>query len=624
MKPAPAASARLMAAILFALAAAIPSGCGLFAASPEAAPPQAWADAATVVLIDMPNIQRTRARWPQTAAAEAWQDPATDYWRSTQLAANLDEALEKVGVGDLGALADLAEKRATVAISGRTGEGVFALTRIAVVARVDFGSRAAEARAIVREQWPSRSTRKVAIARHNIEITVHGSCRGGFTPCSAWTGPVCWIASSEQALEEAVKRASGQTKGLSPSLSDVAAWRKAQSERRSTDDVFVFDNPAQGLAVLTEAVSNVSRMTGHADLPDKVRAAVKWLGLDALEGSAINLELRGKGVYQRSIVLTKPDSAGLIFLTDRSAPLVTPRWMTTDVNGFSAMRIRSLDTLKDGYMRMFETLFPAFRKRLGETGKKIEEVIGFDPDLALRAFGPEFASVTRPGATLPDMAFLMQIRDKDAMDRMLDALRARQAVPTARKTYKGYHIESFVIGTVGIFIHVAEINDFLMVGTGEGWLRSYIDATEVLKQRKSVEITHPMGKASLLPRLDQPFGPAPEGTRVIARSYNDPAPAYMQLNSSLPLMAPFANMMLQQQGLPPVPEWVLGTIPPLMPFASHAFPTVERVTDTRRGIVTERYSAYEPLADPIAAAAIVIGLRLGLERAARVEREMPR
>lgn len=584
--------------------------------------PERWASAHTLALIDMPDIQRTRQRWGKTAAAQAWGDPATAYWRSAQLAPAIQEVLGRYGLASLGKWIALAEKRATAVVEIVPSSGLAASARMAGIVRIDFGANAPKAMETMLTDWPQLDARMARIAGRDLKIVTHARQSGLLAPCSAWVGSVCWVATSSHALEGALSRALNDDD--SSNLADTASWRRARGERRDADDIFVFVNTVEARQVMAETLEGLLRLTGRGASTPRVGATFQWLGVQYLEAATVNVEMRDKGIYQRSALLTDGRPKGLLYITQGGGDLATPRWMTADAASYSAIRLVALKPWKDDLMRMFQTTFPEFAPKLANLGGRAKEFLGFEPDLALQAVGPEIATVSRPGSPMPEVAILFEIRDEDSLDEVLEALRRRAAVAPLHKSYRGHHIESFVIGSVGFYIHVAKVNGFLMVATGDAWLRSYLDTSAQLAATgRPIDKKQPMGAGSLLPMLDQPFDGQPEGD-LVGRSFTNPAPGYMQMNSMLPLVVPFANMMLQQQGAPPIPEWVVATLPPLMPFAKNAFPTVERIMETRRGLVTERYSAYDPFASPLGAAAVAIGLRLGLERAATMQNALPR
>jgi hypothetical protein len=125
-----------------------------------------------------------------------------------------------------------------------------------------------------------------------------------------------------------------------------------------------------------------------------------------------------------------------------------------------------------------------------------------------------------------------------------------------------------------------------------------------------------MGAESLLPALEEPFSRLPKKAVVTGRSFSDPGPGLVQMNSALPFLLPVVNMQLKAQGLPALPEWIRSAILPLKPFGENAFPTITRTSQHENVIHYETWSAFDPLMSPFAAMAVV-GLSHALEDLAK-------
>ena len=623
------------------------TSCALVRPSLRVTEPETWFSADTALLIQVPDLERSRRRWEETAACRAWRDPAAAAWRRQQLNPVFDEVARRLGLGGARELLSLATGEAALAVeiapeaSGGESDGP-RRPRAVVYAMVRFGSNWLRARQIVRETW-GRPASDPKPEGTGDAIALHGDAGpDGSVLCSAWFGEDGLIvATSPDALRDFLTRnlsrgrSFAKAKGEGKRLAESPAWRAMLRHRDSTSDAFVFINGERIYDMLKPASTLALAASGKGSFWSQLEAesrrgvwrlmepALEWAGLESLDLAAVSVEMRGQGFYHRAVVKGRgaDKKEGLLFLTrPSSGPLQTPGWMTRDVGGYWSAQLRSPVEVKRLMLRMAREISPRTEKGLRQFQESMEKSLDLNVDDVLAALGPELSALSRRTDSGAETVFLFQMRDPSVVETSLASLRRAFKARLSRQTYKGYHYEVIQHPSRPRAVYVAQIEGFLMVSGSDQWFKGFIDRRLALAGRKKpVDPKRPAGADSLLPLLEAPFGGPRKGMAVVARSYGDPGPALTRLSRLLPLALPMIRGALMRQGRGDLAEGAPSAIPPLLPFAERTFPSVSRTmqgADPVGGtdlIVTESYTPLGPFCSPLGAAAVVFAGRWFLD-----------
>lgn len=572
-------NSRVQWLILLMLALSLCS-CSIFTRGGRAPRFESWLPADTTAMVSIPNMQSFRLKWDKTAMASAWTDPATEYWRTQQLDPVVDEILKKAGIGtDRKILPSITGQ---VLIGMRSSTGTKSERKPTFFAIADFGSNASQIRA-----------------------TVKGSTK------AAWAKNVLIVASSEATLADLVDREKAHRsffRKTPPSLQSTDNWRQAEKINNLGGDGYMYVDLAAVRDIIMPLVEAI--MTQHQLAPQTMafRLMMKSIGVDSLGFATCSTQMRGKGFYTRALVTYRNGQPGLFIPPPAPQELVTPKWVTRDLNSYSAGLLRTPLEMEESLVSALTYENPLFGQAIKQGKKRIEKHMGVKLDTLLGAFGSEIAVLGSGNPANPEVVFLWQIRNPEDLDKSLQRLEKVWKCDVEKFSYSGYTYESRKFPRFPMPIYTARVGNFFMISLQDTWLKNFATRREALeKSTAKPDPAKPAGPDSLLPELEKPFGKVPAGMVVVARAYNDPGQALTQLNGMLPLVIPVLNMQLQKMGHPTIPQWVISAIPPLLPFARNAFPTVQRVEQKNREYaIGESYSAFDPLASPIAAAAVVI------------------
>ena len=607
---------RTISLVLLLSAVGVLTGCSMFTPRHGMEGPERWLSADTVLVAQVPDMTTARARWQETAAGQAWKDPAMDYWRGLHFDMAVKDLMTSVGLteglplldsvqGQLLVAVELREKAAD-ANAPQTG---FQLPDVRFYVMADFGANAAKARELVAKTAKGVWTPPEGTSPKLPEVTLHtDSQKSPIQLCSAWLDETCVLASSPEAMKDLLSRRLNLKAPETPALAKSAQWKQVARQTRSGADAWCYCNAAHSYDVLTAVAERGFQKAGKGDAWNRLRVLIETVGLQNLDQILSVYTMRGKAFETRETATFRGKTMGLLPLGDTAAPLRTPEWAREGIAEYSVTRIRSPREIKDLFQSGLTKAFPAMDDLFEKIHEGFVENLGVEPNQVLSALGNEVAVFTNQVGSTPDMAFLWEIKDEKLLDLVLEQVRNTLHLKVQHASFMSYGYDIQEFEKINIKIYTAKINGFLMVSTSDNWLKDFLkwrqdraDAIKAGDDKALEKLAKP-----LLPELDKPFGKVPRNMRVVERLYSNPAPLLSQLNSMLPLLVPMVNAQLSASGIPELPSWVVSSVPPLTPFARQAFPTIKRVTQKENLVVTEQTSSLDPLASPFSAAALVM------------------
>ena len=569
---------------------------------------ESWLPADSVAVISAANVERSRERWEKTAMGKAWADTTVEYWRTQQLDPVLDEIFKRAGIPEGRKVLDLITGEVVVAVEIPRGSGN-TTPRPALYAIADFGRNSAKARRITERGGPAPRSEKAG----KVSPIEPGRLDIG----TAWVGDRMVVACPADRLQSLLDRAQprrflffGKTRKASPSLPSNPAWREMSKNCNRRADVYLFVDLGRVFDVLTVLARQRAEAQGMPLLWLSTGPFfTKSLGLDGFNLLSVSSEMREKAFYTRAELTYREGATGLLMPSANPAPLQTPQWATRDIDTFAASRIRPPLEMKTSLVQALVAQNFLLAKPIKRVEKFFEKKAGVKLDTVLGAFGSEVAVLGRSNLATPDFVLLWEIRDTDALEKSLKKIQQTLRGTSKQNSFSGLTYEIRTFPRFPFPIYTAQIGNFFMLSLQERWLKEFASRRQALAGtlQQKLDPARPAGPNSLLPLLEAPFRTPPKDMVVVGRSYQNPAPGLLQLNAFLPLAIPFVNLQLMRQGAPTIPLWVTSAIPPLLPFANNAFPTVRRTMQKGSAlIVQESYSAFNPLASPLAAAALVI------------------
>jgi hypothetical protein len=592
------------------------SGCSMFSPRHGMESPERWLSSDTVLVAQIPDMATARARWPQTAAGQAWQDPAMDYWRSLHFDMAIQDLTTSAGLTDGVSLLDSVQGQLLVAVELRekaadanTSQSDFQLPDVRFYAMADFGENALKAREMVAKTARGIWTDPAGASSKMPEITLHTDFKDcPVRLCSAWVDETCVLASSPEALDDLLSRRLKLKKLSTPALAQSAQWKQVAAQTRGDADAWLYCNAARSYDVLTASVEQGLQHANKGDFWKRIRILLETIGLQNLDQIMSVYTMRGKAFDTRETATFRGEPRGLLPLGDTGGALRTPEWAHAGIAEYSALRIRSPREIKDLLKTGLTEAFPEMEDLFEPLHEGFVKKLGVEPNQLLSALGHEVAIFTNQAGSTPDMAILWEIQDEKLLDLVLEQIRLTAKIKVQQASFISYGYEIQEFENFPIKIYTAKLDGFLMVSTSDNWLKDFL---KWRKDRADAEIARDRETLDRLPQpllseLDKPFGKVPRGMCVVERLYSNPAPLLNQLNSMLPLLVPMVNTQLQASDIPELPSWVVASVPPLTPFAKQAFPTIKRVTQKENLVVTEQTSSLDPLASPFSAALLVM------------------
>jgi hypothetical protein len=566
-----------------------------------------------VFAVAFQDVDRSRERWKETAMGKAWGDVAVDYWRSQQMDPVLKQLLERIGAPGAADLLGLISGGAVAAVEIPSQSSGPAQSAIAY-AFLDFGKNAEKARSIVSSgALGYRDTR--TSETKGPEIAAHGRA-GDAAPVlfSAWVGDTWIVSSSEAGIASVLGRREGK-KGPAAALRRSEIWRRAIEHFRPEADAFAFCDVARVYRTANERLQSLLEQRGLYDIQDKTQALAQLLGIDSVELTALSVEMRGAGFYSLSAVESKKDAKGLLHPWRTGARLETPRWVTTNLSAFSASRAMPPIEIKDLVEQFADVASPQGGKTVDNFESSFQTKTSVDLGAMLARAGTERAILSGQSTGLPDLVILWESSDPAALAADVAKCLAGVGWRASKGSMAGMPYETISSSRFPMSVFVAPVEKFVMLGTSSRWLSEFAQRRDAERKKDAkIDPALPAGPDSLLPLLEEPFSRLPRRTTVVGRSYSNPGPALSQINAFLPLAVPMINLQLQRNGIPGIPSWVVSALPPIPPFANNVFATVSRVEMKEGVVVTEKYSAFDPVFSPLGAAALVVGGKYYLQK----------
>ncbi|MFP4581553.1 MAG: hypothetical protein ACLFQ6_12575 [Candidatus Sumerlaeia bacterium] len=586
------------------------AGCQNLARVSGAAPSEEWISADTVALVKIHEAHAFREHWKETAVGTAWADSAVQYWTALQLTPIIEESLEKMGTPGLLDIIGLVKGEASAAIEAKTPEDKTQKATLVLLASFDFGDNEAQAKPLFYENLPKPPRQIKAFPGQTIDV--HGSGKNDWA--SAWMGSRLFLSNSSERLAEHLRsRASG--KAPRNSLTQKDTWKQLEPYRKKADDALLYLDMDRTMDFFANP-ENWSGPYANMDfLWDKFENLFNWLGINAMESSVVAVSMRGKGFYTSTAHLMKDQPWGILFPPrNTQKSLQTPAWIEKDAESFQAKRIQQPLKIKNASLRAIKGISPEASANLDTLAYIMDYRFGPEWDQFLGALGTEFAILVGPKAPLagsliqvPGLVLFFELQDTPTAMAALDKIMASFGALKQSQSYLGYHYQLYSTSKLPFPILASEINGFLVIGMQDAWFRKYIDRRKSLTASgEKPDKAAPMGPDSLLPLLEEPFSDLPEDAIVVLRSYSDPGPDMIQMNSSLPIMLPMLNMQLKAYGLPPLPGWIRSAIPPLRPFGENAFPIIMRGNVRGNIVESESWGPFDPLMSPYAAMATIM------------------
>jgi hypothetical protein len=598
------------------------TGCSMFSPRHGMEGPERWLSADTVLVAQIPDMTTARARWQETAAGQAWKDPAMDYWRGLHFDMAVKDLMTSVGLTEGLPLLDSVQGQLLVAVELRektadanAPQARIQLPDVRFYVMADFGANAAKARELVAKTAKGVWTPPEGTSPKLPEITLHKDFKEcPVQLCSAWLDETCVLGSSPEALSDLLSRRLNLKTSETPALAKSAQWKQVARQTRNGADAWCYCNAARSYDVLTAVAERGFQKANKGEAWNRLRVLIETVGLQNLDQILSVHTMRGKAFETRETTSFRGKTMGLLPLGDTAAPLRTPEWAREGIAEYSVTRIRSPREIKDLCQSGLTKAFPEIEDFLEKLHEGFVENLGVEPNQVLSALGNEVAIFTNQVGSTPDMALLWEIQDEKLLDLVLEQVRKTLKLKVQHASFMSYGYDIQEFEKINIKIYTAKINGteksngFLMVSTSDNWLKDFLkwhqdraDAIKAGDDKALEKLAKP-----LLPELDKPFGKVPRNMRVVERLYSNPAPLLSQINSMLPLLVPMINAQLSTSGIPELPSWVVSSVPPLTSFARQAFPTVKRVTQKENLVVTEQTSSLDPLASPFSAAALVM------------------
>ncbi|HBF34343.1 TPA: hypothetical protein DDW35_07240 [Candidatus Sumerlaeota bacterium] len=576
------------------------SACGQL--SNRTTPPEKWLPASTSAVLCVPNVEKARASWKTTRTGQAWENPAADYWRSTQLDPVFETVLKNWGYPNAAPILDLVTGQALIAVEVNPGDQLPGVNKktapicwFRVSVALDFGKNIEEAKQRVETDWKFQP----------------GVTRLG----RLWDGNTLLLSTTIPYIDAAIARRHGKTpaEGLfaqgvdRETMDSTDAWKKAQANFSSRADAWAFVNVAGVYDVVTVGAERFSKAQGEKSDWKRINTLLGLSGADAFESVMLTTQMRDEGFLTRNAIALRKKSKGFLLPPADAKDLVTPNFATKDVSSFYATRIvppaeikRAIiqalskdNVLLGGYVGVLEALFAS------KTGVDINQFLG--------AFGSEFCVMSNEAKDAAlGFTLLWEMRDAKAAENSVRTMVRAADGLTSRCALLGYQYDEHAFAKMpGTRFYTAELNGYFMLSTQKQWFENYLALWAKLEKEKAhLKPSAPMGPDSLLPMLNKPFGRVPGGMIVNGRAFSNPASDLRELNSMLPQLLPMLSDHFEKAGRLDLPAQLQKAIPPFTPFAENAFPSVSRTLyDPASGdILTESWGSMDPFDSPFLAA----------------------
>ncbi len=591
--------------------------------------PERYLPADTAMVITIPDLSAAKAAWGETATGQMWADPAMDYWRALRLAPAIDATLTSAGLQDMPEVMAMAEGQLTIALElpdlmelPADAPAQVQWPDAALYLMVDFGENAPKARRMIESHEVGRIEYPVGLNPKMPYMILHTpAVKTGHAVASAWVDETWVVSTSGAALRDLLSRRLNGNANIEnrrnvslENLDDSDVWKAASKHFVKGAAAHTYVDYNRVMAVAFESLDRNAALLGHTSTARNLTALIDTLGMRSMLWRATSIEIRGKAFCSRSVTKYDPEGEGYLVPELTLEPVEALDWFTEgNYAAFSAASMKppialwqSLDSLGKGPMPRIAVGMDNLRKRVQfGTGLNLDRVIG--------AFGDQYVSAQHPSSGQPDMALMWKMRDYDALQQALDVLKANPNFTTQSRSYKGYVYEQLVHQKIPAMpFYIMRVDDWFMFATQDAWLKNLIDRRQYLAmtkdEREAVESSE-----SVRVMLNKPFRKTrnPVSTYI----YSDMKPSLISFGKMLPVLPTMVNLNLKQMGMPTVPGWMAETLPPLVPIVKQVFPTQKRISQDGYLTIEESYSAFDPIASPLAATVFVIGQRYLEEQA---------
>lgn len=541
----------------------------------------------TVALCRIPDVEEACSKWKKTAAGQAWQAPEMDYYLSRQVLPAIETGLRHCGIADAKKILRMISGEAVLAIELPPASG--SKKDLRVYAMMDFGENGARGRKAV-QGIPAMAGVK------STDIRVHHH----------WLGSTLVLSSSETGLAQLLQRQKwharwlgmGGKPGNRQTLKQAKIWGKMRGTMLRDGDAYVFADLSRIIPAATQlAKAEMERRKLNlqwlgADL------FLKTLGVQSLQALAISVQMRDKAFYTKTAIAYQDEATGILAPYQDPKPLETPLLAPSDLESFSAMRIHPPVQMWSMLKKTLENDYPGLDKMASSMIEGKMKQVGLDMDSLLRIWGSEMAFLSDASSTRSaGFAILREIADEEALRRSVQNIEKLGNGSSRARSVDGQSYTEHRFARIPIPIYTSRFGKFLMISMKDDWIRAFA--------AKRGERFAPAD--SLLHTLEEPFEALGVDSVATARAYSNPVPGLIQVNGMLPLAIPIINMQLKRMEKAQIPLWAIGTIPPLLPFAQNAFPTVGRVSQSGSNlIIKESYSSFDPTLSPLVAMGVAI------------------
>ena len=574
------------------------AACGQ--ATKRSAPPEKWLPSRTSVVLCVPNVEQARARWKTTRTGQAWEEPATEYWRSTQFDPVFEAVLKDAGYPNAAPILNLVTGQAVIAVEVNAGDTIPGVNkkrapicwyRFSVA--LDFGKNINEAKKRVEADW-----------KYQPGVTRLGRL---------WDGDTLILSTTIPYIDAAIARRHGKvpaealfTQGVDrQTLDSTDAWKKAQPNLSDKADAWLFVNLGGVYDVILPGAERFTKAQEKTVDWKRVNELLGLSGADAFGSLLLTTQMRDEGFLTKTAVSLRKKSRGFLLPPTDVKDLETPAFATKEVGSFYAMRmvppleikqtlVQTLtrnNILLSGYVAVLETFIAT------KTGLDINQFLG--------AFGSEFCLMSKESkGAAPDFTLLWETRDAEVAQASVRTLVQTLGGQTTPNTTAGSPYDEHTFSKMaGTRFYTTELSGYLLLTTQKQWLETTLARCAKWQKDKAPTAQKPPADA-LLPVLNKPFGRVPEGMVVNARSYSNPAEELRDLNSTLPQLLPVLSEYMDKEGRTDLPAQLQKSIPPFTPFAEKAFPGVSRTlyNPVVGEMVTESWGAMDPFESPFLAA----------------------
>jgi type II secretory pathway pseudopilin PulG len=523
----------------------------------------------TAFLLYKPDIARYKQRFQESALHAMWTDPNLTDWKESFFLPNWGKLKEAVGF-DLDEFFELFQK--DVALVIEVPEQV-SLETVLPMIYARFGENAEKAKTFLRAQVIEALKQRIPdlkVSDQNVEgETITFVDLGHAQFAYVFLDDLWVLGPTAERVAQVIKR----QKQTEANWTSSPTYAAAQKMNDPGADTLMWVNLMRATESAKQLLDQWQSGKSAHQSPEiqKIKKVLELLGLFDMEYLTATSTLKGKGVYsQMKLTFTLP-RRGLFGLLEPTKELRIIKMLPLDTLFYTAVSVKPMSDVLAMMKEIGSSIEPeTFSQSYEEGSAQVKETLGFGMEEICATIGSEYAVAMEGITPLPLMALLVELRDSEKFNQVLNQIIEKSGIETQQGTHSGVAYRTIPIPTAAMQLCIATCGEYLVLTNNVRQLEHIIDAKASGKYVKPVEEFKQLTLAG----------------NVIEESCSKPT----DLAALQPLVFPIVqgfNAQMLRLGQQPVP---MNAIPNLAAISDHTFPSVSHSTAEEKALISECYS----------------------------------